>query len=103
MEEKLHTSSIFERELQEIKENLLYAGALSEKAISNAMASLLERDSALARDVIDADEQIDRLDEEIEKKCLDAIALRQPVAKDLRFITKHLCGLDACEVSDLVV
>jgi len=87
MEEKLHTSRIFEKELQEIKENLLYAGALTEKAISNAMASILERDSALAREVIDADEQLDRLDEEIEKKCLDAVALRQPVAKDLRFIT----------------
>jgi phosphate transport system protein len=48
---------------------------------------LLERDSQLARKVIDSDEQLNQLDKEIEKKCLDVIALRQPVAKDLRFIT----------------
>ena len=51
------------------------------------MASLLERNSDLAQEVIDNDIQIDRLDEEIERRCLDVIALRQPVAKDLRFIT----------------
>ncbi|MBN2515374.1 MAG: phosphate signaling complex protein PhoU [Deltaproteobacteria bacterium] len=87
MEEKAHTSSIYDKALQSIKENLLYAGALAEKAIQNAMTSLLERDSELGRSVIDSDEQIDRLDEAIERKCLDVIALRQPVAKDLRFIT----------------
>lgn len=87
MEEKAHTSTMYTKALQSIKENLLYAGALAEKAIYNAMASLLERNSDLAQEVIDNDIQIDRLDEEIERKCLDVIALRQPVAKDLRFIT----------------
>ncbi len=87
MEEKAHTSTMYTKALQGIKENLLYAGALAEKAIYNAMASLLERNSDLAQEVIDNDIKIDRLDEEIERKCLDVIALRQPVAKDLRFIT----------------
>jgi phosphate transport system protein len=50
------------------------------------MKSLLERDSDLARDVIEADDQINRLDKEIEERCIDLVALRQPVARDLRFI-----------------
>lgn len=87
MEQKAHTSRNYEKALQNIKEDILYAGALVEKAIQDAMTSLLERDSELARKVIDSDEQLNKLDMEIEKKCLDVIALRQPVAKDLRFIT----------------
>jgi phosphate transport system protein len=87
MEEKGHTSRSYERALQDIKENLLYLGGLTEKAIQNAMKSLLDRNSDLAREVIEADAVINRLDEEIEGKCIDAIALRQPVARDLRFLT----------------
>ena len=86
MEGKEHTSKIYDRELQEIKGNLLYLGGLVEKAIQNAMKSLLERDSDLAREVIDADDQINKLDKEIEEKCIDLVALRQPVARELRFI-----------------
>ena len=51
-EEKKHTSTQYERELQEIKEGLLYLGALTEKAIERAIKSLLERDTELARKVI---------------------------------------------------
>lgn len=87
MEQKAHTSRDYEKALQNIREEILYAGAFVEKAIHDAMTSLLERDSELARKVIDSDEQLNQLDMEIEKKCLDVIALRQPVAKDLRFIT----------------
>lgn len=87
MEQKAHTSRDYEKALQNIREEILYAGAFVEKAIHDAMTSLLERDSELARKVIDSDEHLNQLDMEIEKKCLDVIALRQPVAKDLRFIT----------------
>jgi phosphate transport system protein len=87
MEERGHTSRSYERVLQDIKENLLYLGGLTEKAIQNAMTSLLDRNSELAREVIEADAVINKLDEEIEGKCIDAIALRQPVARDLRFLT----------------
>ncbi|MBW2599264.1 MAG: phosphate signaling complex protein PhoU [Deltaproteobacteria bacterium] len=87
MAEKSHTSIQYEKELQDIKENLLYEGALVEQAIQYAMKSLLERDSDLARDVIAADDRINELDEKIEEKCIRLLALRQPAAKDLRFIT----------------
>jgi len=86
MTEKSHTSIQYEKELQNIKENLLFEGALVEQAIQYAMQSLLERDSNLAHSVIDKDEQIDELDEKIEEQCIRLLALRQPAAKDLRFI-----------------
>jgi phosphate transport system protein len=87
VEEKTHTSIQYERELREIKESLIYMGALAEKAIAKDINALLDRDSALARRVIAEDDQIDQLDVEIEEKCIRLLALRQPAAKDLRFIT----------------
>jgi phosphate transport system protein len=86
MDEKKHISDQYERDLQEIKENLLYLGAMVEKAIERAMDALLNRDSELARRVIEDDEQIDRLDMETEERCIRVLALRQPAAGDLRFI-----------------
>ncbi|MBN2397994.1 MAG: phosphate signaling complex protein PhoU [Deltaproteobacteria bacterium] len=87
MEEKTHTSVQYEKELHDIKKDLLYEGALVEQAIHRAVRSLLERDSDLARAVIADDDQINALDEKIEGACIRLLALRQPAAKDLRFIT----------------
>jgi len=87
MEEKRHTSAEYERELQEIKDGLLYLGALTDAALEQGIRALLERDSDLARKIIAEDDQIDRIDVEIEEKCIRLLALRQPAARDLRFIT----------------
>ncbi|MEA1935308.1 MAG: phosphate signaling complex protein PhoU [Thermodesulfobacteriota bacterium] len=86
MEEKKLTSTHYERELREVKKNLIYLGALAEKAIHDATTSLLERNSDLAHEVIAGDDQINKLDVEIEEKCIRLLALRQPAARDLRFI-----------------
>jgi phosphate transport system protein len=87
MEERKHTSSHYEKELQEIKNDLIYLGALTEKAIQSAMKSLLQHNSDLADMVIKDDCEIDRLDTELEERCIRILALRQPTAIDLRFIT----------------
>ncbi|MCL2669954.1 MAG: phosphate signaling complex protein PhoU [Syntrophaceae bacterium] len=87
MKEKRHTSAEYERELQEIKDGLLYLGALTEKAIQKSSEALIERNSELARQVIREDELLDRLDVDLEEKCVRLLALRQPAARDLRFIT----------------
>jgi len=87
LEEKRHTSSHYEKELQEIKNGLIYLGALTEKSILLAMKSLSERNSDIAHKVIDADDEIDKLDAELEERCIKILALRQPTAIDLRFIT----------------
>lgn len=87
MEEKKHTSKEYERELQEIKDGLLYLGSLVEEAIKESNEALLERSDEKAKQVIELDDRIDRLDEEMEEKCIRLLALRQPAARDLRFIT----------------
>src|SRR5664280_805244 len=87
MEERRHTSSHYEMELQEIKNGLIYIGVLTEKAIQMAMQSLTERNSDIAHKVIKDDEEIDKMDTELEERCIKILALRQPTAIDLRFIT----------------
>jgi phosphate transport system protein len=87
MEKKRHTSAEYERELREIKDGLLYLGALTEKALENGSVALLERNSELASRIVREDEKIDRLDVDLEEKCIRLLALRQPAARDLRFIT----------------
>ena len=87
MEERIHTSMHYEKELRGVKEGLIYLGALTEQAIHKAMKSLLERDSVIAQEVIQDDKEIDKLDEELEERCVRILALRQPTAIDLRFIT----------------
>jgi phosphate transport system protein len=87
MEEKRHTSLHYEKELQAIKDGLIYLGALTETAIRKAMKSLSDRDTGLAREVIRDDDEIDRLDTDLEERCIKILALRQPTAIDLRFIT----------------
>jgi len=87
MEEKRHTSLHYEKELQAIKDGLIYLGALTETAIRKAMKSLSDRDTELARTVVRDDDEIDRLDTDLEERCIKILALRQPTAIDLRFIT----------------
>jgi phosphate transport system protein len=87
MAEKRHTSSHYEKELRDIKEGLIYLGALAEKAIELATEALVDRNAELARKVICDDSVIDQLDVEIEEKCIRILALRQPTARDLRYIT----------------
>ncbi|HOJ51213.1 MAG TPA: phosphate signaling complex protein PhoU [Syntrophales bacterium] len=87
MEERRHTSKEYERELQEVKDGLLYLGSMVEEAIRESNRALIERSDETAKKVIELDDQIDRLDEEMEEKCIRLLALRQPAARDLRFIT----------------
>ncbi|MCF8053837.1 MAG: phosphate signaling complex protein PhoU [Deltaproteobacteria bacterium] len=82
-----HTNVQYERELSEVKENIVYAGMLTEKAIEKCIKALLERNSSLANEVIKEDANIDAIDMKIEEQCINILALRQPTARDLRFIT----------------
>jgi phosphate transport system protein len=79
--------AIFDEELRALKDRVLKIGSLIEAAIRDSVMSLVERDSNLARKVIERDHQINALDVEIDEECIRLIALRQPKARDLRFIT----------------
>lgn len=79
--------TVFDEELQHLKEKLLRMGSLVEDAIKNSIHALVERDNALAQKVIDNDRLVNTLDVEIDEESIRLIALRQPKATDLRFIT----------------
>ena len=77
----------FDEELAELKDKILRMGALVEEQIRQAMKSLVERDEVLARQVIDNDRRVNTFDVEVDEACLQLLALYQPAARDLRFIT----------------
>jgi len=77
----------FHEELELVKEKTLKLGSLVETMVERAVASLVDRDSRLADEVIASDQKVDVLDVEIDEDCLRLLALHQPAAKDLRFIT----------------
>ncbi|MEW6001635.1 MAG: phosphate signaling complex protein PhoU [Nitrospirota bacterium] len=79
--------SIFDEELRALREKVLKLGSMVEKAIGDSVRSLVERNSDLAREVINKDHQINALEVEIDEECIRLMALRQPKAGDLRFIT----------------
>jgi phosphate transport system protein len=79
--------AIFDEELRFLKERVLRIGSLVETAIHDSVRSLVERNGDLARKVIERDYRINAIDVEIDEECIRLIALRQPKARDLRFIT----------------
>jgi phosphate transport system protein len=77
----------FHEELDALRQTLLAMGGLVEDQIRRAMRSLLERDDVLAQEVIDRDRQVNTYDVEVDEQCVELLALNQPAASDLRFIT----------------
>ena len=73
-------------ELNELRDRVLLLGGEVEAALQLAMSALLQRDSERARGVLKNDDAIDRIEVEIDRQCIDIIALRQPAARDLRFV-----------------
>ena len=75
-----------DEELDTLRDRVLLMGGETEAALQRAMYALAERDSKAARDVLESDDSIDRLEVEIDRLCIDVLALRQPAARDLRFV-----------------
>jgi phosphate transport system protein len=73
-------------ELNELRDRVLLLGGEAERALERAMHALATRDDSIAREVLAHDDEIDRLEVEIDRQCIDLIALRQPAARDLRFV-----------------
>ena len=73
-------------ELNSLRDRVLLLGGEAEAALERAMFALIQRDSEVAREVLDNDDKVDRLEVEIDRQCIDIIALRQPAARDLRFV-----------------
>jgi phosphate transport system protein len=77
----------FDEQLKELYKDILKIAVMSQEAIRDSIEALKNRDKALAKKIIDSDTDIDRLELEIDEKCIDLIACHQPMAGDLRFIT----------------
>ncbi len=77
----------FHEELEALKQTLLAMGGLVEDQIRRVMKALLERDDAMAQEVIERDRQVNTYDVEVDEQCVSLLALYQPAAGDLRFIT----------------
>ena len=76
----------FDKDIEELKDLLLRMGAMVEDSIMQSIRSLLERDTALAQEVISNDDRIDQMELEIDRRTLELIAKMQPTAVDLRFV-----------------
>ena len=77
----------FDQDLAHLKQTLLRMGGLVESQIQQALQALVDRDSDLAVDVIKQDHDVNALDVEIDELCIQLLALQQPTARDLRFVT----------------
>ena len=79
-----HTVRSFSQDLEELSGDLARMGGLAEDMLSDAIQAIVGRDLALAETVVARDPQVDNLQVEVEKKILRLLALRQPLARDLR-------------------
>jgi len=76
----------FDQELADLKEALLRMASLAEQGVASSLKALVQRDPLLAKKVDADDAAIDRMEIEIDDRCIKLLALRQPIATDLRFI-----------------
>ena len=85
-----HTIKAFDEELDTLRANICEMGGLAEAAISEAMGALVRRDPEAAAAVVERDRRIDALETEIERQAVQIIALRAPMADDLREVVAAL-------------
>ena len=101
----------FDGQLERLSDLLMEMGGLIERAIDGAVTALERRDYELARKVTQNDEEINRMEQEIESLCLKLLLQQQPVARDLRFISAALkmitdmerIGDQAADICEIVV
>ncbi|HTM08550.1 MAG TPA: phosphate signaling complex protein PhoU [Verrucomicrobiae bacterium] len=99
-----HTDKKYGEDLKKLREDILYMGGLVEDQIQKAVSSLVDRDSKLAETIIERDHEVNRLDVEIDDLCIQLLALHQPAARDLRFITTALkITTDLERIGDMAV
>ncbi len=104
MESRLHSERHYEAELKNLHIKILEMGGLVEKQIGGAVAALINRDDAQARQIIERDHAVNRMDVEVDELCLRLLALHQPAARDLRLITTGLkITTDLERIGDMAV
>lgn len=104
MDSSPHARHVLEEELQALERSLLEMGSLADAMVSRAVDALCALDVEAATAVVRSDDVVDRLDLEIEARCLKLLALQQPMAGDLRTIgTAMKMITDLERIGDLAV
>jgi phosphate transport system protein len=85
-----HTAKVFDADLAKLTQRVAEMGGFAQKQISDAMDALLRRDAVLAHHVVANDAIVDDMQRQIEEKAVETIALRQPMAVDLRALVAML-------------
>jgi phosphate transport system protein len=94
----------YHRQLDETKIFTVNLANIVSTAIEQSIMSLEESNPDLAKEVISGDQKVDELNQKIEKRCMELLALQQPMAKDLRMIIGILkIGIDLERIGDLAV
>lgn len=101
----------FDEQLKQLNNEMIQMGSLIENAIQNAVRAFFDKDTELAKKIMDNDEVIDQEQKKIENICFQLLIQRQPVARDLRTITAALkmvtdmerIGDHAADISELTV
>ena len=101
----------FDRQLEQLNNELINMGSLIEEAIEMAITALIKQDVKKARDVVEFDEEIDEKEREIESLCLKLLLQQHPVARDLRQISAALkmitdmerIGDHAADISEMTI
>jgi len=98
----MSTAHFFEKELTQLKEKILEMGSLVEEQITASIKTYETRDLVLARQTIENDHNVNKMDVEVDDECIRLLALYQPTARDLRFITTAMkIATDLERMSDL--
>ena len=85
-----HTLKAFDEDIERLRALISQMGGLAEHAIEEAMRSLMQRDVEGAAHVVEEDKKLDRLEIETERRAVQLIALRAPMASDLRDVVAAL-------------
>jgi phosphate transport system protein len=80
----------FSELLDELKERVLHMGSLADQMVDRSVQSVIRRDKNLAREVLEQDDELDKMELEIQSTCMILIAREQPVAQDLRHIASSM-------------
>lgn len=81
-----HISRKYNQELEDLRNKVMTMGGIVEKQCKNALDALIKGDSSLAESVATSDYKVNKLEVDIDAKCTDILARRQPAASDLRMI-----------------
>ena len=81
-----HISQKYNEDLEKLREQVMSMGGVVEEQLINSLKSLVDADIKLAKKVIEKDDKVNQIELEIDARCVEILALRQPTASDLRLI-----------------